>query len=151
MTPAMAFPASVAHTMRNCLRFSGRSPPAECWWFLLLVCLASSAAGLAIGFIGLANGAATVREALAPAWALLTVNLLSSASVLLPASLRVRRLHDAGQSGWWSLLFLLPVAGDILALALNFWRGTDGPNRFGPAPGSGRARPGRSQKPGDDG
>ncbi len=44
-----------------------------------------------------------------------------------------RRLHDIGKSGWWQLLYVIPVAGWILFVV----RGsTDSQreNRFGPSP-----------------
>ena len=44
-----------------------------------------------------------------------------------------KRLHDRNHSGWWQLLWLVPVLGWIyLFVVLGFLRGTVGPNRFGP-------------------
>lgn len=45
----------------------------------------------------------------------------------------IRRLHDTGRSGWWTLLWLVPPA----ALLLIYWLarpGESGENRFGPGP-----------------
>lgn len=44
----------------------------------------------------------------------------------------IRRLHDFDASGWWSVLFLVPLANFFLGLALLFRAGDEGPNRFGP-------------------
>lgn len=44
----------------------------------------------------------------------------------------IRRLHDFDASGWWSLLFLVPLVNVIFGLALVFKAGSDGPNRFAP-------------------
>lgn len=44
----------------------------------------------------------------------------------------IRRLHDFNASGWWSLLFLLPVANMFFGLVLLLRRGTEGRNDFGP-------------------
>ena len=44
----------------------------------------------------------------------------------------MRRLHDLEASGWWSLLFIVPVVNMIFGLVLMFKAGTDGANRFGP-------------------
>jgi uncharacterized membrane protein YhaH (DUF805 family) len=57
----------------------------------------------------------------------------------------VGRLHDVGRSGWWlSLLLLIPVLAVAIGLpvlamlalfgwiALLFWPGMIGPNRYGP-------------------
>lgn len=50
----------------------------------------------------------------------------------------IRRLHDFGASGWWSLVFLVPIANLVLGLMLLFKRGDEGANRFAaprPTPG----------------
>ncbi len=45
-----------------------------------------------------------------------------------------RRLNDVNQSGWWLLMFIVPLANTLLALYLIFAAGTDGVNKYGPAP-----------------
>ena len=42
-----------------------------------------------------------------------------------------RRLHDLGWSGWWQLLFLVPVLGLFLRIYLWCKPGTSGPNPYG--------------------
>jgi uncharacterized membrane protein YhaH (DUF805 family) len=42
----------------------------------------------------------------------------------------IRRLHDFNASGWWSLLFIVPVVNMIFGLVLVFKGGSDGANRF---------------------
>ncbi len=52
--------------------------------------------------------------------------------------LMVRRLHDVGNSGWWALLGLLPVANLGLMLYLFIAAGSNTVNRYGtpnPPPG----------------
>ncbi len=44
----------------------------------------------------------------------------------------IRRAHDIDISGWWLLLFLIPLVNIIFGLYLLFAKGTDGVNRFGP-------------------
>ncbi len=46
----------------------------------------------------------------------------------------IKRLHDLDMSGWWVLLFLVPLLNVLFGLYLLFAPGTDGPNRFGPPP-----------------
>ncbi len=49
--------------------------------------------------------------------------------------LAIRRLHDGGLSGWWSLLGTIPVIGGPLLLAwIGLRRGTPGSNVYGPNP-----------------
>lgn len=58
-------------------------------------------------------------------------SLLASAGYSL--SLLVRRLHDLGMSGWWTLLWPLPVVGQFFALFVALLPGSRGANGFGPA------------------
>jgi len=46
----------------------------------------------------------------------------------------VRRLNDMDQSGWLSLLMLIPLVNLVMILVLLVARGTAGSNRYGPAP-----------------
>jgi uncharacterized membrane protein YhaH (DUF805 family) len=60
-------------------------------------------------------------------------NPLFSLATLLPGlAVAVRRLHDLDSSGWWILLFLIPLVGAIILIVWFCTKGTDGPNRFGP-------------------
>jgi uncharacterized membrane protein YhaH (DUF805 family) len=45
----------------------------------------------------------------------------------------VRRFHDLGRSGWYYLLFVIPVYNLYLAFLLWFVRGTEGQNAYGDA------------------
>lgn len=49
-------------------------------------------------------------------------------------AVQVRRLHDTGRSGWWSLINLVPLVGPILLLILLVQPGQAHANRFGPDP-----------------
>ena len=54
-------------------------------------------------------------------------------SVLQEFFLTHRRLHDLNASGWWQLILLIPF-GQFILIGLLFFKGTDGPNRFGEEP-----------------
>jgi uncharacterized membrane protein YhaH (DUF805 family) len=50
-------------------------------------------------------------------------------------ALLLKRLRDRDHSGWYALIFLIPIVGPIwLLIEMWFMPGTDGPNRFGPDP-----------------
>ncbi|WP_257167454.1 DUF805 domain-containing protein [Bradyrhizobium sp. SRS-191] len=70
----------------------------------------------------------TVVPPLAFNEALLVLFLLT----LWPAlAIGAKRCHDRGRSGWYQLIGLMPLVGQILLLIeLGFRRGTDGPNHF---------------------
>lgn len=50
-------------------------------------------------------------------------------------AMTVRRLNDLNVSGWLSLLMLVPLVNFVLMLFLVFAPGTQGLNKYGPAPG----------------
>lgn len=89
--------------------FDGRAARSEFWWWVLFVFLASSAASI-----------------LSP-----VVSGLFSLGVLLPnIAVAARRLHDIDRSGWWQLIWLIPLIGWLLLI---YWFAQPGkePNRFG--------------------
>lgn len=46
----------------------------------------------------------------------------------------IKRFHDLDKSGWMSLLMIIPMVNFFAGIYLLFFRGTDGPNQFGPPP-----------------
>ncbi len=48
--------------------------------------------------------------------------------------LLIRRLHDIGKSGWWSLLILVPVVGLVAIMIFGFAQSAPGANRWGENP-----------------
>ncbi len=49
-------------------------------------------------------------------------------------SLIIRRLHDLDKSGWFALIFIIPLIGFLFSLYLMFAKGTDGSNQYGADP-----------------
>lgn len=45
-----------------------------------------------------------------------------------------RRMHDLDKSGWWLLLFCLPLVNIWLSILICFIKGTEGPNQYGEDP-----------------
>jgi uncharacterized membrane protein YhaH (DUF805 family) len=55
--------------------------------------------------------------------------------MLIPGlAVGVRRLHDAGKSGWMYLVGLIPLAGFIWLIVLWAKEGEPGENKWGPNP-----------------
>jgi uncharacterized membrane protein YhaH (DUF805 family) len=53
--------------------------------------------------------------------------------------LAVKRYHDRDKSGWWVLIQLVPLVGAVwYFIETGFLTGSEGTNRFGPDPRSGR-------------
>ena len=59
---------------------------------------------------------------------------LFALAVLIPAIIvYIKRFHDRDKSGWWVLIGLVPLIGQLwLLIECGFLAGTPGPNRFGP-------------------
>lgn len=56
--------------------------------------------------------------------------------------LAIKRCHDRDKSGWWSLIQLIPIVGQIWSVVeIGFFAGTPGPNRFGPDPLASNSKP----------
>jgi uncharacterized membrane protein YhaH (DUF805 family) len=53
----------------------------------------------------------------------------SIATFLPSAAVGARRLHDIDRSGWWQLLYFLPIVGWIVLII--FWAEGSKPNRYG--------------------
>jgi uncharacterized membrane protein YhaH (DUF805 family) len=94
-----------------------------------LYCLASLPL---IGLGLLADIPMTISQA--PA-ALLVTGVLYLASTVPAGILTIKRLHDRGRSGWFTLVGGIPLVGTVwLLIDLTLLPGTPGPNRFGPDP-----------------
>lgn len=101
-------------TTRAFAQISGRASRSEYWWFMLFTLVVFS-------LIGLLGPAAQ-----GPLLAVPTI------AVMVPVvTLGIRRMHDVGMSGWWLLVWLVPLIG-WLALLYLLMRGSEpGMNEWG--------------------
>jgi len=120
----MDFQQSIKVCFQKYSTFEGRAARSEYWWFVLFILLISIATNVLdlVMFTGLA------RE-------IGVISLLIILATLLPElAVTTRRLHDVNRSGWWQLLWLVPILGWIPLIYWTVIRGTDGPNDFGANP-----------------
>lgn len=110
---AMTFQDSIATCLRKYATFDGRASRSEFWWFVLFVFLASFVTGM---FSELASSIISL--------ALLVPNLAVGA----------RRLHDINKSGWFQLLWLVPVVGWIILIVWACKKGDAQANDYGALP-----------------
>lgn len=104
----MTFGESIKTCFTKYAEFSGRAGRTEYWWFELFLLL------LIVG-TGMLND---------------TLSNLFSLAVMLPSfAVGARRLHDVDKSGWWQLLYVVPIIGWIVLI---YWSSQPGrePNRF---------------------
>ncbi|WP_262694515.1 DUF805 domain-containing protein [Kordiimonas aquimaris] len=114
----MDFGTAVKTGFRRYLDFEGRSIRSEYWWWMLFVFLVNIALNIFNGSIG-----GTLLSS------------LFSLIVLIPdISVSVRRLHDIGKSGWWILLWLVPLIGWVVIVYWAVQEGDVGDNEYGPDP-----------------
>ena len=60
---------------------------------------------------------------------------LYSLALFIPSlAVGVRRLHDVGKSGWFTLIVFVPLVGVIWLLVLDCTAGDLGPNQYGQDP-----------------
>ena len=60
--------------------------------------------------------------------------IVSIASAIPSFMLVIRRLHDLNRPAWWCIGCLIPLVNGVLGIYLLFFKGTDGPNQYGPDP-----------------
>lgn len=123
----MNFIESVKSGYMNMFDFRGRACRSEYWWFqiflpILVLPLFSTDVTYGTGILG-----GLINEIFYTYLLILLVSFIAS------FSLTVRRLHDLDSSGWWYLVVMIPFLGPLYLICLMFLKGTDGPNRFGPA------------------
>lgn len=104
----MTFGESINICFKKYATFEGRASRSEYWWFFLFTLLVSMATGI-------------ISEALSG---------LFSLAVLLPSlAVGARRLHDTDRSGWFLLLWIIPVIGWIVLVIWAIQEGKE-PNRY---------------------
>ncbi len=114
----MTFSEAVRYCLNNYVTFSGRADRPQYWWFILFNILVAIVAGI-IDWILFGPDSRIIGA-------------LAGLALLLPTlAVAVRRLHDMDHTGWWILIGLTGIGGLVLIVWFCF-RGTDGPNRFGP-------------------
>ena len=60
--------------------------------------------------------------------------VISFASAIPSFMLVIRRLHDLNRPGWWCIACIIPLVNLVFAIYVLFFKGTDGPNQYGPDP-----------------
>jgi uncharacterized membrane protein YhaH (DUF805 family) len=119
MTPG----AAIRNGMTRYAVFRGRASRSEYWWFTL---------------------AATILASGALFWDRMLGTTVVGALIILPLvipilAVTVRRLHDTGRSGWWTLIGIVPL-GQSAVIALTCLRSDPTDNAYGSLPPTRRAR-----------
>ena len=114
----VSFPTAVKLAFKNYFNFSDRSSRSEYWYFTLFVIL------IVIGTIFL--------DALTPNEVFAVILPIGYIICLIPSlSLGVRRLHDIDRRGWYILIGIIPIIGEIFLIVMFALQGNIKENRFG--------------------
>lgn len=120
----MNFTQAITTGFQKYATFHGRAARSEYWFWVLFTVLGSWAAG----FVDYALFGYSLADGLSP------IGSIFQLAVLVPSlAVGARRLHDMDHTGWWQLIALTGIGAFVLLVWFCF-RGTDGPNRFGPDP-----------------
>ena len=119
MGATMDFGTAIKTCFNKYATFAGRAVRSEYWYFVLFLMIGN----LVFGMLDLVMFPAMEWSPLGSIFGLVT---------FLPSiAVTARRLHDTDKSGWWQLLWIIPVIGWIVLLIWTTSIGTRGPNRFG--------------------
>ena len=102
----MNFGQAISSCMGKYATFSGRASRSEFWWFYLFTVLMSWGSTIVAGaMFGFGNPDADIFS-----------SIVSLVFVIPGFAAGSRRLHDIGKSGWWQLLWIIPIIGWILLI-----------------------------------
>ena len=114
----------VLKALKQYADFNGRSQRTEYWLFVLFCLVVSIVLSMIDKMLGTYSSTG--------------IGLLSgifSLAVLLPGiAVGIRRLHDTGRTGWWLLIALIPLLGEIVLLVFMVQDSQPGTNAYGPSP-----------------
>ena len=100
----VSFTTAVKNGFKNAFNFSGRATRSEFWWWQLFIWL-----------IWIGGGVTSELKSVPISLFFLVLTIL----ILIPSlSLKIRRLHDAGHSGWCILWQLVPYIGGIIVFIM---------------------------------
>lgn len=106
--------------------FKGRARRKEYWYFTLFCIIFSILVELVGMGLGMLMGSYILDSTL--------IKIFYIATFIPSISVSVRRLHDIGKSGWWTLLCLLPIIGWIWLIVWACFDSKEGENKWGPNP-----------------
>lgn len=114
-----SLPQAVSRFFRKYATFRGRASRAEYWWMVLVNLVVYGTLGAVALLAGAATGTTTstgVTMGPGVAAGLVPLGAWFLATIVPGLAVRVRRLHDAGFSGWTILLGAIPYLGELLML-----------------------------------
>ena len=111
--------------------FNGRISRKYYWYTVVILSVLSFIiAGIVFGFSGKAITSGDLSSVSFIGWIVYVIFAIFAVWVGLAVS--IKRWHDRNKSGWWVLIGLIPVIGEIWVLIeCGFLPGTEGVNAYG--------------------
>jgi uncharacterized membrane protein YhaH (DUF805 family) len=109
----MNFGDSIKTCFNKYTDFNGRAGRPEFWWFVLFTFLATLVLGMVSHIVS---------------------GLFSLAVIVPSLAVGARRLHDTNRSGWWQLVYFIPLIGLIVMIVFCVQEGDSASNQYGEVP-----------------
>ncbi len=111
--------------LKNYATFSGRARRKEYWMFALfniIILLVLSVIDATLGLVSYELGIGILS------------GIYMLATFIPNIAVSIRRLHDTNRSGWWLLLYIIPIIGFVVLLIFVCSDSQPGSNRYGDNP-----------------
>jgi uncharacterized membrane protein YhaH (DUF805 family) len=115
--------------------FEGRAQRAEYWYSVLFSIIFAFSIYITLSIIMTFSIAALGTQHKGILFFFFPLALLSGLFIcLVMVAVTARRLHDINFSGWWQIIFYIPLIGLILSIVLLVQDSTPGNNKYGANP-----------------
>jgi cytochrome c-type biogenesis protein CcmE len=113
--------------------FAGRISRGEFWLGLLLSCVALNVVAIGLRVLSTIDVGQTEAGGMATGLIILG-SIISIPLAVAVFAVYIKRLHDLGRSGWWSLILFVPVVQLWALIECGRREGVPESNAYGPAP-----------------
>ena len=131
----ISFTDAIKRGFKKYATFSGRASRSEYWWWALFSFIVYVVLRVPAYVLGIATSSDGGRTPGAAAIPLIILMIIFSLAIIVPnLALTVRRLHDAGYSGWLVLLGLVPYVGGLILLIFTVLPSSPAGVKYDPVP-----------------
>jgi uncharacterized membrane protein YhaH (DUF805 family) len=131
----IGFGGAVARGFKKYATFAGRASRSEYWWWALFTFITYLVLGLATYALGIATSRDGGRTPGLLALPLIILFAVFFLGIIVPTlALTVRRLHDAGYSGLFALLLLVPYVGSLIIMIFALLPSSPAGAKYDPIP-----------------
>jgi uncharacterized membrane protein YhaH (DUF805 family) len=131
----IGFVDAIKRGFKKYATFSGRASRGEYWWWYLFTFLTYLVLGLLTYVVGITTSRDGGRTPGLLALPLIILFAAFALGIIVPTvALNVRRLHDAGYSGWLVLLMLIPYLGGLIIMIFAVLPSSPAGAKYDPVP-----------------